>query len=157
MEFKQTNAALLASYKLIRNVCIYDYNQRFYKYLKKNATTIQYLYIFTQCDGEDFMESDLAEALKLLADSLTTLYFKVYRADEMNPRSFQAIEMPKLKSLETWSPVFLQLFMNSRITHLWIEVDEEMDVIEYARSDIKYFVDFLSVQVDLKVNCYIIE
>ena len=94
----------------------------------------------------------MIDVLKVLANSLTTLELTENVVCELSFYNVDdAVEMPKLKSLILYTgPLkFLQLLMKCRITDLYIDIEHRF----YSRTNIQYFVNFLSVQVDLKVNC----
>ena len=154
-EFKDLTKALLASQKPFRRVSIDgQYHSKYLKILKKNSTTIQTLTIFSYEREQVMTSNDLIDVLKVLANSLTTLildgYCSVYMC-YIEDNDEAAVEMPKLKSLtlHTMSFEFLQLFMKCKVTkfHVSTIVPER-----FSRRNIQYLVNFLSVQVDLKVN-----
>lgn len=149
LQFLDSRKALLASSRPFRHVLIEnDYHSKYIKILKKNSASISSLTISSE-DDDNFLDGDdLIKVLKVLSNSLTSI--ELNAVGSLSFHKPDVILMPKLKSLKlfNWSFEILQLFMNSRITDLRIEMTDG----NFNRWNIKFLVDFLSVQVDLKVN-----
>ena len=144
---------LMLSKRRYSHAYIHDYYcTEILKVVEKHSSTITNLSISAQ-PGDVLMDhSSFSDVMVALSDSLQLLRINC-NAIHLNPNKLiYALELPILKGVEmiaAESLGVLQILMKSRIKNLRITTVEDFP---YTVDNIKYLVDFLSVQDDLKVK-----